>query len=55
MLRANLQDAMMCQLSMRQRREISAAIDNFMKLEQVRGKDGNAAQLPTANQMNKYG
>ena len=32
---------------------MSSAIDGVMKLERVRGECGNAARLPTANQMSE--
>ena len=51
MLCANLKDASSKQLAIRQGRDMSVASNGVMRLERIRGKDGNITRLPTAKQI----
>ena len=53
MICANLRDASRRQLTMRQVRNTSSASDGVMRLERIRGKDGNIKWLPTSKQISQ--
>ena len=53
MICGNLQDASRRQLAIRQGRHQSSASDGIMRLEQIRGKDGNITRMPTEKQIAK--